>query len=62
MSRIESILMIASEAREFRGILRNCVNAVRLDWPVDFAWCLAEEWDRRRHREGHRLIYHHVPD
>ncbi len=38
MSRIESILMIASEAREFRGILRNCVSVVRLDWPVDFAW------------------------
>lgn len=37
MSRINSTLMVASEAREFRGILQNCANAVRLDWPVDFA-------------------------
>jgi adenosylhomocysteine nucleosidase len=33
----QSILMVAAEAREFRGILRNCGNTERLDWPVDFA-------------------------
>jgi len=33
----QSILMVASEAREFRGILRNCGKTNRLDWPVDFA-------------------------
>ena len=31
------VLAIASEAREFRGILRNCGNVVRLDWPAAFA-------------------------
>jgi adenosylhomocysteine nucleosidase len=37
MSAINSMLMVAAEAREFRGILRNCARVVRLDWPVDFA-------------------------
>jgi adenosylhomocysteine nucleosidase len=43
-----AILMVASEAREFRGILRNCGNTVRLDWPVDFAQ--SADW------KGHRLV------
>ncbi len=37
MSKSGAILLVASEAREFRGILRNCGNTVRIDWPVDFA-------------------------
>lgn len=32
-----AVLVIAAEAREFRGILRNCGELVRLNWPVDFA-------------------------
>ena len=46
MSRIESMLMVASEAREFRGILRNCSHTIHLDWPVDFAW--SAEFQGRR--------------
>jgi adenosylhomocysteine nucleosidase len=42
----QGILMVASEAREFRGILRNCGNAIRLDWPLDFAWTAT--WQGRR--------------
>jgi adenosylhomocysteine nucleosidase len=41
-----ALLLIASEAREFRGILRNCGNSVRLNWPVDFAQSAV--WNRDR--------------
>lgn len=44
-----AILIVASEAREFRGILRNCGDTVRrLDWPLDFAQ--SADW------KGHRLV------
>lgn len=38
MSKTDAVLIVASEAREFRGILRNCAGSTRLDWPLDFAW------------------------
>lgn len=37
MSDTRAVLIVASEAREFRGILRHCSNVQKLDWPVDFA-------------------------
>ncbi|BDC51089.1 hypothetical protein F183_A34050 [Bryobacterales bacterium F-183] len=32
-----AILIVASEAREFRGILRHCSEVQNLDWGIDFA-------------------------
>lgn len=46
MSSLDKILMVASEAREFRGILQNCGSLIRLDWPLDFAW--SADWNGRR--------------
>ena len=46
MSSRNATLIAAAEAREFRGILRNCGNVLRLDWPLDAAW--SATWKGRR--------------
>jgi adenosylhomocysteine nucleosidase len=46
MSSRNCTLIVAAEAREFRGILQSCGNAIRLDWPLDFATTVT--WNGRR--------------
>jgi purine-nucleoside phosphorylase len=44
----DAMLIVASEAREFHGILRNCTAVTRLDWPLEFA--------RTAQLQGRRIV------